>query len=58
MAAVDYRSLAVGIVQEVGGEANIASATHCAHDSFARRETFVVRAQFQMKSPAANGRAL
>ena len=30
MAAVDYRSLAEGIVQEVGGEANIASATHCA----------------------------
>ncbi|MFI7494495.1 beta-glucoside-specific PTS transporter subunit IIABC [Kocuria sp. M4R2S49] len=30
MAVVDYRSLAAGIVQEVGGEANIASATHCA----------------------------
>ena len=30
MAAVDYRSLAEGIVQEVGGESNIASATHCA----------------------------
>jgi PTS system beta-glucosides-specific IIC component len=30
MAAVDYRSLAAGILQEVGGEANIASATHCA----------------------------
>ena len=30
MAAVDYRSLAEGIVQEVGGEENIASATHCA----------------------------
>jgi PTS system beta-glucosides-specific IIC component len=30
MAAVDYRSLAEGIVQEVGGEDNIASATHCA----------------------------
>ncbi|MEX5272143.1 beta-glucoside-specific PTS transporter subunit IIABC [Kocuria sabuli] len=30
MAAVDYRSLAAGIVQEVGGEENIASATHCA----------------------------
>lgn len=30
MAAVDYRSLAAGIVQEVGGEDNIASATHCA----------------------------
>ncbi|MHA7220397.1 beta-glucoside-specific PTS transporter subunit IIABC [Arthrobacter sp. MDT1-48-3] len=30
MAAVDYRSLAAGIVQEVGGESNIASATHCA----------------------------
>ena len=30
MAVVDYRSLAAGIVQEVGGEDNIASATHCA----------------------------
>jgi PTS system beta-glucosides-specific IIC component len=30
MAAVDYRSLATGIVHEVGGEENIASATHCA----------------------------
>ncbi|MBT2534526.1 PTS glucose transporter subunit IIA [Arthrobacter sp. ISL-48] len=30
MAAVDYRSLAAGIVQEVGGEENIASVTHCA----------------------------
>jgi PTS system beta-glucosides-specific IIC component len=30
MATVDYRSLAAGIVQEVGGEENIASATHCA----------------------------
>ena len=30
MAVVDYRSLAAGIVQEVGGESNIASATHCA----------------------------
>ncbi|MEX5237859.1 beta-glucoside-specific PTS transporter subunit IIABC [Kocuria arenosa] len=30
MATVDYRSLAAGIVQEVGGEDNIASATHCA----------------------------
>lgn len=30
MAAVDYRSLAAGIVEEVGGEDNIVSATHCA----------------------------
>ncbi len=30
MAAVDYRSLAEGILHEVGGEDNIASATHCA----------------------------
>lgn len=30
MAVVDYRSLAEGIVQEVGGEGNIASAAHCA----------------------------
>ncbi|MFI7579071.1 beta-glucoside-specific PTS transporter subunit IIABC [Kocuria kalidii] len=30
MAAVDYRSLAEGILHEVGGENNIASATHCA----------------------------
>lgn len=29
MADLDYRSLAGDIVQEVGGEANIASATHC-----------------------------
>ena len=30
MAVVDYRSLAAGIVQEVGGEENIIAATHCA----------------------------
>ncbi|MEZ2392141.1 beta-glucoside-specific PTS transporter subunit IIABC [bacterium RCC_150] len=30
MATVNYRSLAEGILQEVGGEDNIASATHCA----------------------------
>ncbi|MFE7628882.1 beta-glucoside-specific PTS transporter subunit IIABC [Kocuria sp. NPDC057446] len=30
MAVVDYRSLAEGILQEVGGEENIVSATHCA----------------------------
>lgn len=30
MASVDYRSLAGEILQEVGGEQNIASATHCA----------------------------
>lgn len=30
MGTVDCRSLAEGIVREVGGEANIASATHCA----------------------------
>lgn len=30
MGSVDYRSLAEGIVDKVGGERNIASATHCA----------------------------
>ncbi len=30
MATVDYRSLAGDILQGVGGETNIASATHCA----------------------------
>jgi PTS system beta-glucosides-specific IIC component len=30
MAKVDYRSLAEGIVEGVGGEGNIATATHCA----------------------------
>ena len=30
MGSVDYRSLAADIVREVGGEDNIASATHCA----------------------------
>ncbi|MBA4103735.1 MAG: hypothetical protein C0488_16115, partial [Arthrobacter sp.] len=30
MATVDYRSLAGDILQGVGGESNIASATHCA----------------------------
>ena len=30
MGSVDYRSLAADIVREVGGEENIASATHCA----------------------------
>ena len=30
MAVVDYRSLADGILNEVGGEENIATATHCA----------------------------
>lgn len=30
MATVDYRSLAGDILEQVGGEANIASATHCA----------------------------
>ena len=30
MGSVDYRSLAEGIVESVGGEDNIASATHCA----------------------------
>ncbi|MGJ9374180.1 beta-glucoside-specific PTS transporter subunit IIABC [Nesterenkonia sp. CF4.4] len=30
MAAVDYRSLAESIVQEMGGQGNIAAATHCA----------------------------
>ncbi len=30
MASVDFRSLAEGILQEVGGEHNVASAQHCA----------------------------
>lgn len=30
MASVDYRSLAADILEEVGGEKNVAAATHCA----------------------------
>ena len=30
MGSIDYRSLAEGIVETVGGEDNIAGATHCA----------------------------
>ena len=44
MPSVDYRSLAVDVLDKVGGEGNVASLTHCA-----------TRLRFKLKDVAEEG---